>query len=256
MTNERKLYLIDKAIGNLEHNDGDSYGFTPIDFMRKNGVKDVNGMCIFLDSVGAYLEELRQGILAEIETESAKKNGKSTVLSEIKKRAKEAYNKSIQSKPQLAYADYDEKENVYFMLNGYWLIVTENPDGMNLMPERVKHDIVSPFNWKKAMPDISEMHTIPLPSIGKVSAYLKQRKALNPKKSFGWDKIILADNGKLFGLKGEWLESFMKITGATEIYCKDVKHGFVLTGNGYRIVIMPIEVKAEDNATITDFENI
>lgn len=250
MTNERKLYLIDKAIGNLERNDGDSYGFTPIDFMRKNGVKDVNGMCIFLDSVGAYLEELRQGILAEIETESAKKNGKSAVLSEIKKRSKETYNKWVDVKPQLAYADYDEESGKYYLCGNYWLIVSDNSDGMTMIPEKVKAEYFKPLDWKSYIPDISTTNKMQLPPIGKISAYLKQQKALHPKKPAMWDRIVF--DGKL-AVNGTYLESMMKITGATEMYYKTGKL-FYMEGNGYQVVIMPVQIKDEDKPT--DFENL
>jgi hypothetical protein len=58
MTNEKYLVLINKAMENLRDNE-DGYGQTPIDFMRKNGIKSTDNMCFFLDSVGAYLEEIR-----------------------------------------------------------------------------------------------------------------------------------------------------------------------------------------------------
>lgn len=252
MTNERMLYLIDKAIGNLRDN-GDGYGKTPIDFMRENGVKNTDNMRIFLDSVGAYLEELRCGILSDIETEVAKKCGKSTILSEIKKRAKETYSKNAETRPQFAYADYDSEGNVYFMCNGYWLIVSETSDGMTIIPERVKKEIIKPFNYKAVMPDISMMRKMQLPPIGKLTAYLKNQKALHPKKPAMWDRIIFDG---LIGVKGEWLESFMKITGATECYYggKEGKQCFYLEGNGYKVVLMPIMVK--DTDTITDFDNM
>ena len=84
MTKEKYLALVNKAIENLKDND-DDYGQTPIDFMRKNGIKSIDNMSFFLDSVGAYLEEIRCGLLADMEAEEAKKNGKSSVLSAIKK---------------------------------------------------------------------------------------------------------------------------------------------------------------------------
>lgn len=84
MTTEKYLTLINKAIDNLKDNE-DGYGQTPIDFMRKSGIKSTDNMTIFLDSVGAYLEEIRCGLLSDIEASEAKKNGKSSVLSAVKK---------------------------------------------------------------------------------------------------------------------------------------------------------------------------
>ena len=43
MTNEKFLELINKAMENLKDND-DNYGQTPIDFMRKNGIKSTDNM--------------------------------------------------------------------------------------------------------------------------------------------------------------------------------------------------------------------
>lgn len=129
MTKEKYLALVNKAIENLRDNE-DGYGQTPIDFMRRNGVKSTDNMTIFLDSVGAYLEEIRCGLLADIETEEAKKNGKSSVLSAIKKLCNDNYKTQQSVRPQLAYANYDEVENKYITVNGYWLIMSENPAGM------------------------------------------------------------------------------------------------------------------------------
>ena len=84
MTNEKYLELVNKAMENLKDND-DNYGHTPIDFMRKNGIKSTDNMRFFLDSVGAYLEEIRCGLLADIEAAEAKKNGKSSIISNVKK---------------------------------------------------------------------------------------------------------------------------------------------------------------------------
>ena len=249
MTNERMLYLINKAIGNLKDNE-DFYGSTPVDFMRKNGIKSTENMSIFLDSVGAYLEELRCGILGDIEADAAKKNGKSSILSAVKKLSKACYNNNIDKRPSMAYASYDEAENKYWMCNGYWLLVSENSEGLNMIPENVKKDIASPMNYKAYLPKFYEMEKLQLPSVGKVTAYLKQAKAKRPKKPTGWDKIVLT---KKLAVKGEWLEAFMKITGATEIYFNGLKP-LGMEGNGYVVSLCPIQVKDED--TITNFEEI
>lgn len=248
MTNEKMLSLINKAIENLRDNE-DGYGQTPIDFMRKNAIKSTDNMTIFLDSVGVYLEELRQGILADIEAVEAKKNGKSSALSAVKKMYKEAYSYCINKKPYFAYAHYDESENQYWLTNTFWMIVSKNADGMTLCPENIEKN-ATPFNYKSQIADISDYEKLTLPSIGKVSAYLKQAKAKAPKKPLGWDRIILTEK---LGVKGEWLENLMKITGATEIYYKYPK-AMVMEGNGYKAMIMPIQVKCDE--PITDFDNV
>lgn len=248
MTNEKMLSLINKAMENLRDNE-DGYGQTPIQFMRENAIKSTDNMVIFLDSVGAYLEELRQGILDDIEAAEAKKNGKSSALSAVKKLSKEAYSYCMDKKSYFAYAHYDESENQYWLTNTYWMIVSKNADGMTLCPEKIEQNS-SPFNYKSQIADITDYEKLTLPSIGKVSAYLKQAKAKAPKKPHGWDTIILTEK---LGVKGEWLETLMKLTGATEIYYKYPK-AMVMEGNGYRAMIMPIQVKCGD--AITDFDKI
>ena len=54
MTKVKYLELVNKAMENLR-DDEDGYGQTPIDYMRKNGIKSTDNMHIFLDSVGVYL---------------------------------------------------------------------------------------------------------------------------------------------------------------------------------------------------------
>lgn len=255
MTKEKYLELINKAIGNLKDNE-DGYGTTPIDFMRKSGVKSTANMTFFLDSVGVYLEEIRCGLLADIEAEEAKKNGKSSVLSAVKKFTKKcAFHRD--NKPAVGWANYDEAENKYFMLDGYAMLISENADGMELTPEAVKKNI-QPFNWEKAMPNMCEYQKMALPLIGKITAWRKQEKAKAGKRK-DWDQIYF----EAFGIKGEYLEMFMRITGSTEIYYKDNCHALYMEGNGYQAVIMPIKNFDTDKNTgekkyapITDFDNI
>jgi len=258
MTNEKYLELVNKAIENLKDND-DNYGQTPIDFMRKNGIKSTDNMRFFLDSVGVYLEEIRCGLLADIEAKEAKKNGKSSVLSAIKKLCNDNYKAQQSVRPQLAYANYDEVENKYITVNGYWLIMSENPAGMVEMPENVKRDIKEPLKYKQCIPDKCDMHTVSLPTLAKISTYLKARKATRNKHDESWDILVFND----FAVKGEWLEAAMKITGSSEIYVKSSVTALLMEGNGYTMVLMPIKNTEVDKDTgetkhmpITDFDNI
>lgn len=256
MTKEKYLALVNKAIENLRDND-DGYGQTPIDFMRKNGVKSTDNMNFFLDSVGAYLEEIRCGLLADMEVEEAKKNGKSSVLSAIKKLCNDNYKAQQSVRPQFAYANYDEVENKYITVSGYWLIISENPAGMVEMPENVRKDIKEPLKYKQWIPHKCDMHTVSLPALAKVNTYLKARKATRNKHDKTWDRLVFED----FAVKGEWLEAAMKITGSSEIYVKDSIHALLMEGNGYTMVLMPIKNKETDKNTgeekripITNFE--
>lgn len=258
MTKEKYLTLVNKAMENLRDNE-DGYGQTPIDFMRKNGIKSTDNMSFFLDSVGAYLEEIRCGLLADMEAEEAKKNGKSSALSAIKKLCNDNYKSQQSVRPQLAYANYDEAENKYITVSGYWLIMSENPAGMVEMPENVKRDIKEPLKYKQWIPDKYDMHTVLLPTLAKISTYLKARKATRNKHDRTWDRLVFED----FAVKGEWLEAAMKITGSTEIYVKNSVAALLMEGNGYTMVLMPIKNKEIDRNTgeekrmpITNFEEV
>lgn len=257
MTKEKYLELVNKAIGNLKDSD-DSYGTTPIDFMRKSGIKSTDRMCFFLDGVGAYLEEIRCALLTDIETESAKASGKSSILSNVKKFGKKC--KALENqKPQFAYANYDEVDQKYWLSDGYCLLVSENSDGMELIPERVKNDIVTPYNYKRNIPDLTTYTTFTLPPIGKISAVLKQKKSVKLKHDNDWKRLVFEQ----FAVNGEYLEMFMRITGSSEIYYKDDKHALYMEGNGYQAVIMPTKPYYTDKDTgeqkryeLTDFDSI
>lgn len=246
MTTEKYLELVNKAMENLRDNE-DGYGQTPIDYMRENGIRSTDNMRFFLDSVGVYLEEIRCGLLADIEAAEAKKNGKSNIISNVKKFTKKCA--SLRDvKPAIGWANYDEAENKYFMLDGYAMLISENADGMELTPEAVKKN-TQPYNWKRSMPSIYEYQKMELPPIGKIAAWRKQEKAKAGKRT-DWDKIFF----EAFGIKGEYLEMFMRITGSTEIYYKDNCHALYMEGNGYQAVIMPIRKEAETKPT--NFEEV
>lgn len=250
MTNEKMLELINKAIENLG-DEGDGYGMTPVEYMRQNAIKSVDDMRFFTDSIGAYLEELRLGVLADIEAAEAKKNGKSSILSAVKKMSKLLYSKMSATKPYLAYAHYDEQDKKYWMCDGHWMIISETLQGMTLCPEAIAKDVERPFNYKASIPETYNMYKYELPPIGKLSAYLKQAKAkTNVKKNSLWDKITI--DGET-AVKGEWLELFMRITGARTLYYKGLT-AMCMEGQGYKVVLMP--VKNKENEPPTDFDNI
>lgn len=250
MNNQKLLTLINTAIGNLGK---DENGLEAIEYMRKHGIKSSSDkrMFIFPDSVGACLEEIRCMILDDEVATASKKSGKSSVLSAVKKLSKEAYKKSKDLKPALAYAWYDETGKKYFLTNGYWLLVSENADGLELAPESVKDVCNAPINYKRYIPEISKADTVQLPPLEKLSAYLKQAKAKSGKRDKSWCRIVFPN--KLV-INGEFLESFMKITGATELKNSGFGKAVYMEGNGYQGVIMPC--RFSDNDIITDFNSI
>lgn len=148
-----------------------------------------------------------------------------------------------ENKPAIGWANYDEAENKYFLIDGYAMLISENADGMELTPEAIKKNI-QPFNWKKAMPSVYEYQKMELPPIGKIAAWRKQEKAKAGKRK-DWDRIFF----EAFGINGEYLEMFMRITGSTEIYYKDSIHALYMEGNGYQAVIMPVKNYDTDRDT-------
>ena len=249
MTKEKYLELINKAIEELTDEDSKAQ----IDFMRKQGIKTADRA--LFGWAGAYLEEIRCALLTDIEAESAKSSGKSSIISNVKKFTKKCA-AHRDNKPAIGWANYDEAENKYFLIDGCAMLISKNADGMELTPEAVKKDI-QPFNWKKAMPSIYEYQKMELPPIEKIATWRKQEKAKAGKRK-GWDRIFFNE----FGVNGEYLEMFMRITGSTEIYYKDNIHALYMEGNGYQAVIMPIKNYDFDKDTgdrvmipTTDLEN-
>lgn len=239
MTKEKMLELINTAIGNIKDED-EKYA---IEFMRRDGIKTANNMSFFADKVGVYLEELRCGILSDIEAETAKKNGKSKILTNVKKFGKMCASHR-ETKPRLGWANYDEAENKYVLIDGCAMLIADNSDGMELCPERLVKDSQM-FAWKKCIPDTYDYKKQTLPSVEKIAAYRKQAKA-TAGRSKEWDKIFFDD----FAIRGEYLEIFMNITGATEILYKDSCKAMYMSGNGYEAVIMPIKKNPETKPTV------
>lgn len=250
MTKEKYLELITKAINNLR--DNEPYGRTPVDYMRDNGIKSTDKMTLFADSVGAYLEEIRCALVADIEAEEAKANGKSSVLSNVKK-----FNKWVSElrdrKPYLGYAHYDKDANEYWMCDNYALLVGNNSHGMDLAPDKIEQQKdVYTFNYKKNIPnDYNNIQT--LPSVQKVATYRKYAKANRRSKyDNAWDIIVFND----FAIKGEYLEMAMRITGSTIAYYKDCRHSIYFEGNGYKFIVMPFYLKEGlTSKPVTNFDN-
>ena len=95
MRTEKMLFLVNKAIECASEDDK-----AMIDLMRKTATKTADRASFGF--TGAYLEELRCALLADIEAAEAKKNGKTNVLSAMKFFSKDSYKKSIDSKPYYA----------------------------------------------------------------------------------------------------------------------------------------------------------
>ena len=252
MTKEKYLELITKAINNLR--DNEPYGRTPVDYMRDNGIKSTDKMTLFADSVGAYLEEIRCALVADIEAEEAKSNGKSSVLSNVKK-----FNKCSAEwrdrKPFISYGHYDKDNNEYWITDTYALLVGNSSEGMDLIPDKLnKAEHVGNFAYKKFLTETEKNnHNIQeLPSVQKVAAYRKSAK-VNRKNKYdkSWDRIVFKD----FLIQGKYLEMAMRITGATVVKYMDYRHNLLFEGNGYKFVVCPMIRTEENQEEPTNFDN-
>lgn len=253
MNTEKLLQMCLKAIEYLDDKD-DTYGKTPIDMMRRSGCKSVENLTILSNTTGAWLETMRCYLLDKIEAEAAKKVGKSSIRNAVKAFNKDCYKRMIQPKPAFAYAHYDEVSGKYWLCNGFALLVADNSDGMTLCPEIITES--KPFRWQDSV-NQERKDVIKLPDLGKLSAWLKQRKAQKLKNDKLWAKVVLGGN---VAVNGEFLETFMRITGATEIrYGRKIVRGrnassFYIEGNGYQGVLMAIETEEGDQPT--NFEEV
>ena len=141
------------------------------------------------------------------------------------------------------------------MTNTIYLVVAEKPDGMTLIPEAIakeaEENMIRPFNYKQSIPDTSDYEVVELPSLAKITTYLKQKKATSGKRDYLWDRLVF----EKFLIRGTWLEQAMKLTGTTQVMFKPLK-ALILTGNGYTVAIMPIRPNDGEVPAPTDFDNI
>lgn len=249
-TLEKYLSLVNKAIENLR--DNEPYGKTPIEYMRSTCIKSTDNMSIFLDSVGAYLEEIRCSLLADIESQQAKANGKSSILSNVKKFNKICATKNRNTRPKLGYANYNDNTKKYFMTDGCMLLVADSCEGMDLIPDTIKKQpSVSEFDYTKYIPDLSQYKKYELPIVSKIATYRKNAKS----NALRFDKTYDHLHFPEFSLKGEYLEMAMRITGSNSIFYKDYMHSMYMIGNGYEIVVMPVQSKSPaEGREITNFD--
>ena len=130
MTTEKILAMVNEALSLL-----DDEGKAAVEFMRKNAVKSASNMS-FMYNAGAVLEGIRNELISDIQAAEAKKNGKSNVLSTVKKYAKQCFARNINIKPEFAYTQA-LTDGRYVTLDGYSMLITENSDGLTMKPDNV-----------------------------------------------------------------------------------------------------------------------
>lgn len=238
MNLDKMLLHINKAIENLSEEDAKI-----ITNMRDIGAKSADNLTFWLDSPAIWLETLRNEVIAEIQASEAKKTGKSSVLSAVKKL-------QMEYKPVMKYANYDAETGKYTLCNNYMALRTEIPDGLEIKPERLAGEPVDLTH----MFETDYPKSLELPSIGKYVTWHKAEKLKHSKS----ESVRCCLNEEFLTLDAEFLEWAMKITGSTELRYIDFKHQAYMCGNGYEITIMPImpERDTEGNycGEVTNFD--
>lgn len=225
MNLDKMLLHINKAIENLSEEDVEI-----ITNMRGMGAKSADNLTFWLDSPAIWLETLRNEVIAEIQASEARKTGKSSVLSTVKKLQKDAF-KRMGYKSVMKYANYDAKTGKYTLCNAYVALRTEIPDGLEVKPECLAGEPVDLTHmFETDYPKIQE-----LPPIGKYVAWHKAEKLKHGKS----ESIRCCLNEEFLTFNAEFLEWAMKITGSMELRYIDFKHQAYMCGNGYEIIIQP-----------------
>lgn len=161
MTTEKILAMVNEAISLL-----DDEGKAAVEFMRKNAVKSASNMR-FMYNTGAVLEGIRNELTSDIQAAEAKKNGKSNVLSAVKKYAKQCFTRNINIKPEFAYTQA-LTDGRYVTLDGYSMLITENSDGLTMKPDNVAGRSASDV-YEKSVPK-KFANSYELPELGKSRA--------------------------------------------------------------------------------------
>lgn len=244
MNLDKMLLHINKAIENLSEEDTEI-----ITNMRGMGAKSADNLTFWLDSPAIWLETLRNEIIAEIQTSEARKTGKSSVLSTVKKLQKDAF-KRMGYKSVMKYANYDAKTGKYTLCNAFVALRTEIPDGLEIKPERL---IGEPVDLTH-MFETDYPKTQELPPIGKYVAWHKAEKL----KHGNDENVRCCLNEELLTFNAEFLEWAMKITGSTQLRYIDFKHQAYMCGNGYEVVIQPTQPKRDSEGNycgeVTNFD--
>lgn len=237
MTTEKFLEMVNEAINLL-----DDEGKSAVEFMRKNAVKSASNMS-FMYNTGAVLEGIRNELISDIQAAEAKKNGKSNVLSAIKKYAKQCFTRNISVKPALAYTDM-LTDGRYVTLDGYSMLITENSDGLTMKPDNVTGRSASDV-YEKSVPK-KFANSYELPELGKLKSWVKVNKAQNKR----WREPFFFN--KNFAVDVNYLITGMLATGSTELFYNDNRYIMCLKGNGNEFYIMPVQRK--DNTPDTVIE--
>lgn len=221
MTTEAILTQLDRAIDCLLPEQKEA-----IDLMQQGNIKKASDTVYYQDNTGALLYELKLRLLSSLPA----KNIPSDKVKIIQKFQDFAVNHP--KYPSWRFAYHAVEDNLYLLMCDYWMIVTSNPDGLELIgkPEAYKQ-----IDWKKYN-NIPYEHTIDLPNPQALELYIKSQKGKDKTAKMHGVSFIFSNN---IVINAEWLLWSIKLTGATKLKYNEIRKPCQIEGSGYTITLMP-----------------
>lgn len=241
MTTEKLLEIVNTMIDNATDEQKDV-----IRMMRRDGLKDGKTIPELFNS-GVEMETLRNILIDELQTSEMKSCGKSKTFAGIKRYAKHC-NKDMEHKP-LWQTSWKIKDGKYVTCDGYSMLFSEDAKGLILKENPSEYDIAEAQRMAdRQLANTYRQETI-LPELGKITAYMKRRKAENKK----WNTSLI--NRESFvveglGLNFDYVVYAMEITGSNVLHHNGNGKVMMMEGNGNTFLFMPVYMKEEKADTV------
>lgn len=241
MTTEKLLEIVNTMIDNATEEQKDI-----IHMMRNDGLKD--GKTIpNLFNAGVEMETLRNILIDDLQAAEMKSCGKSKVFSAIKRYAKHC-NKDMIHK-HMWQTSWKLKDNKYITLDGRSMLITENADGLILKENPSEYETAEAQRMADSyLANTYSKETI-LPELGKITAYMKRRKAENK----NWNKDSRTKEAFIIeglGFSFDYVVYAMEITGSNVLHHNGNNKIMMMEGNGNTFLFMPVYMKEEKEDTI------
>ena len=224
MTTRAILIQIDKAIEGLTEDQKQA-----IDLMKKNNLKKASETVGYRENTGALLYELKLQLLSEIDKASSNVSAEKRKM--IQKFQEFAGRKP--KHPSWKYAYYSEEDKQYLLLCDYFMIVTSNPGGLELIGNPLDYKQI---DWKKYN-NMEYETTVPLPNVKALDLYIQQQKETLPDKGKVSGIRYIFPNGMV--MNAEWLLWAMKLTGSDKLYYIGNRKPCQIRSSEYRVTLMP-----------------
>lgn len=227
MNTKSVLTQIEKAMQYLTYDQR-----AAIDIMKRSNIKKASDTICYRENTGALLYELQLQLLSEIGSEKPKSKLSADRIKAVQKF--QAFARIKPKHPSWQYAYYSEEDKTYVLLCDYWMVLTSNPDGLELIgnPKDYKS-----LDWKKYR-DAEYPNTIELPNPKALELYVQQQKEILPDKIGKKQGVRYVFPNKI-GMNAEWLLWAMTLTGTNTMYYTDNKKPCKLIGSDYQVILMP-----------------